>query len=499
MNPAALKSNLGELPAGGALIVNEDAFTAQNLQKVGYASNPLTDGSLKQWNVFNVPISTLNTPRARGPRPDEQAGRPDQELLRARADVLAVRARSGRARSPGSTTSSRSDRRSPRATSAPSTPATTSARRPRSSTSATSSRRPSSPPGHYRNITGNEATALGFVAASQLAGRDLFYGSYPITPASDILHQLAGYKNFGVKTFQAEDEIAAIGAAIGASYGGAMGMTASSGPGHRAQERGPRARGDGRAAARRRRRAARRPVHRHADEDRAGRPAPGAVRAQLGFARCAVVAPATPGECFQFSIEAWRLALKYMTPVVYLSDAFLATGAEPWRIPERRRPAVDRRARTAPSARASIRTCATRRPSPGRGPCPARPASSTGSAASRRPTSWATSATTRRTTTGCSCSARPRSRASPPTSRRSRCYGPPEGDLLILGWGSTYGAIRSAVERLQATRRLDRPRPPALPQPVPGEHRRRPAGLQARPDPGGQPRPALDADPGAAT
>ena len=146
MNPAALKSNLGELPAGGALIVNEDAFTAQNLQKVGYASNPLTDGSLKQWNVFNVPISTLNSRALEGlGLTNKQVDLTKNFFALGLMFWLYERDR-GRRRSRGSTTSSRSGRRSPRATSAPSTPATTSARRPRSSTSATSSRRRSSRP-----------------------------------------------------------------------------------------------------------------------------------------------------------------------------------------------------------------------------------------------------------------------------------------------------------------------------------------------------------------
>ena len=141
------------------------------------------------------------------------------------------------------------------------------------------------PPGTYRNITGNEATALGFVAAGAAGrARRCSTAATRSRPASDILHELSGYKNFGVKTFQAEDEIAAIGAAIGASYGGALGHDRHERPGHRPQERGDRPRRDGRAAARRHRRPARRPVHRHADEDRAGGPAPGDVRPQQRLA-----------------------------------------------------------------------------------------------------------------------------------------------------------------------------------------------------------------------
>ena len=188
-------------------------------------------------------------------------------------------------------------------------------------------------PGRYRNITGNEATALGFVAASRLADRPLFYGSYPITPASDILHQLSGYKQFGVKTFQAEDEIAAIGAAIGASYGGAMGMTATSGPGIALKSEAM-----GLAVM------VELPLV-VVDIQRAG-PSTGmptkteqADLLQVLFGRNSdspmpVVAPATPADCFDVAIEAWRIALTYMTPVVYLSDAFLATGSEPWRLPD---------------------------------------------------------------------------------------------------------------------------------------------------------------------
>jgi 2-oxoglutarate/2-oxoacid ferredoxin oxidoreductase subunit alpha len=230
MNPAALKANLGELPAGGALIVNEDAFTAQNLQKVGYAANPLNDGSLKQWNVFSVPISTLNSRALEGlGLTNKQVDLTKNFFALGLMFWLYERDMAG-------TVSWIDDKFSKRPEIAEANKRALKAGYNFGETTEIFHERYIVPPaklspGHYRNITGNEATALGFVAASKLAGRDLFYGSYPITPASDILHQLAGYKNFGVKTFQAEDEIAAIGAAIGASYGGAMGMTASSGPG----------------------------------------------------------------------------------------------------------------------------------------------------------------------------------------------------------------------------------------------------------------------------
>ena len=209
MNPAALKTNIGDLPAGGALIVNSDAFTQQNLNKAAYASNPLSDGSLKAYTTFEIPISSLNERALDGldmttkqkdltknffalgimfwlyeRSMDPTLGWIDQKFA-ARPVIAEANKRALKAGyAYGETTEIFHTHYRVR-------PAKL-------------------PPGTYRNITGNEATALGFLVASKLADRQLFYGSYPITPASDILHQLSGYKTFGVKTFQAEDEIAAI-------------------------------------------------------------------------------------------------------------------------------------------------------------------------------------------------------------------------------------------------------------------------------------------------
>jgi 2-oxoglutarate ferredoxin oxidoreductase subunit alpha len=304
-------------------------------------------------------------------------------------------------------------------------------------------------PGTYRNITGNEATALGFLVASKLADRALFYGSYPITPASDILHQLAGYKAFGVKTFQAEDEIAAIGAAIGASYGGALGMTASSGPGIALKSEAL-----GLAVM------VELPLV-VIDVQRAG-PSTGmptkteqADLLQVMFGRNSdspvpIVAPATPGECFDYAIEAWRLALKYMTPVVYLSDAFLATGSEPWKIPS---------LGDLPGIGVSNAT---------EGDGPFRPYLRDPETLARP---WAVPGTAglehriggleKADVTG-NVSYDPENHHKMQLLRQAKVagiakdipplevFGPSSGDLLILGWGSTYGAIRSAVERLHA-------------------------------------------------
>jgi 2-oxoglutarate/2-oxoacid ferredoxin oxidoreductase subunit alpha len=447
MNPAALKANLGELPAGGALIVNEDAFTAQNLQKVAYASNPLTDGSLKQWNVFSVPISTLNS------RALEGLGLTNKQVDLTKNFFALGLMFWLYERDMAATTAWIDDKFSKRPEIAEGNKRALKAGYNFGETTEIFHERYIVPPaklapGHYRNITGNEATALGFVAAAQLAGRDLFYGSYPITPASDILHQLAGYKNFGVKTFQAEDEIAAIGAAIGASYGGAMGMTASSGPGIALKQEAL-----GLAVM------VELPLV-VVDVQRAG-PSTGmptkteqADLLQVLFGRnsdspVVVVAPATPAECFTFSIEAWRLALKYMTPVVYMSDAFLATGAEPWHIPD-----VD----DLPSIAVPNRT-------EREGFYPYLRDETT----LARP--WAVPGTPglehrigglEKADILGNVSYDPDNHHRMQLLRQAKIagiagdipplevHGPAEGDLLVLGWGSTYGAIRSAVERLQA-------------------------------------------------
>jgi 2-oxoglutarate ferredoxin oxidoreductase subunit alpha len=448
MNPAALKTNVGELPAGGALIVNSDAFTQQNLNKAAYASNPLTDGSLKQYTVFEVPISTLNERSLEGldmtsKQKDltknffalglmfwlyERSMDPTltwiQQKFSARPVIAEANQRALRAGYAFGETTEMFH---------------TTYRVPKATLSA----------GTYRNITGNEATALGFLAASKLANRTLFYGSYPITPASDILHQLSAYKHYGVKTFQAEDEIAAIGAAIGASYGGALGMTASSGPGIalKAEAMGLAVMVELPLVV--------------VDVQRAG-PSTGmptkneqADLLQVLFGRNSdsplpVVAPATPGECFAFAIEAWRLALKYMTPVVYLSDAFLATGAEPWKIPS-----------LADLPDISI-------PNASKGDGPFRPYARDPETLARP---WAVPGTEglehriggleKADITG-NVSYDPDNHHRMQLLRHAKVegiardipplevFGPAEGDLLLLGWGSTYGALRSAAERLQA-------------------------------------------------
>ncbi len=447
MNPAALKTNVMDLPAGGALIVNSDAFTTANLTKAGYTSDPLTDGSLKDFTLFEIPISTLN---ARALESLEMTSK--QVDLTKNFFALGVMFWLYE-RSMDPTLRWIEDKFSKR-------PIVVEANQRAlkagyafgETTEIFHTHYRVAPahlkPGRYRNITGNEATALGFVAASRLADRPLFYGSYPITPASDILHQLSGYKHFGVKTFQAEDEIAAIGAAIGASYGGAMGMTATSGPGISLKSEAM-----GLAVM------VELPLV-VADIQRAG-PSTGmptkteqADLLQVLFGRNSdspmpVVAPATPADCFDVAIEAWRIALTYMTPVVYLSDAFLATGSEPWRLPD-----VD----DLPAIRVANATDrATFHPYDRDLVTLARP--------------WAVPGTPglehriggleKSDITG-NVSYDPDNHHRMQLLRAEKVariadsipdlvpFGVDHGELLIIGWGSTYGAIRSATERLLA-------------------------------------------------
>ena len=447
MNPAALRTNIGDLPAGGALIVNEDAFSPTNLQKAGYAANPLSDGSLKSYTVFEVPLSTLNERALDGlamtsKQKDqtrnffalglmfwlyERSMEPTLAWIEQKFGARPVIAEANRrALKAGYAFGETTEMFHTHYRVAPAR----------------------LDPGTYRNVTGNEATALGFVAASQLAHRPLFYGSYPITPASDILHALSSYKQFGIRTFQAEDEIAAIGAAIGASFGGALGLTGTSGPGIALKSE-----------------AMNLAVMVELplvviDVQRAG-PSTGmptkteqADLLQVLFGRNSdspmpVVAPATPSECFDMAIEAWRIALKYVTPVVYLSDAFLATGAEPWSIP-----AVDELPEIAvenateaqsfhPYARDPV-TLARSWAVPGTPGLEHRiggleKADITGNV-SYDPDNHDRMQRLRAAKVAGIANDIP----------EIEVFGPRSGELLLIGWGSTYGSLRSAVQRLQS-------------------------------------------------
>lgn len=332
MNPAALKVCLPELEQGGIIIVNQDEFTPANLQKAKYASNPLDDGSLDDYRLITVPITRLNeeataasglTKAERGRCKNFFAlgialwlyDRPLQPLLEwmmkkfARArDVMAANGASLRA---GYNFANTTELLRVHYQVAPAKLA----------------------PGRYRRVTGNEALALGCLVAAQRLGRPLVYASYPITPASEVLHELARHKEFGVRVFQAEDEIAACCAAIGASFAGAIGVTGTSGPGLslKAEALGLAVMTELPLVV--------------LNVQRAG-PSTGmptkteqgdlllAMYGRHGESPAVVLAATTPGDCFHMAFEAVRLATKYMTPVVLLSDSFLANSAEPFRIPD---------------------------------------------------------------------------------------------------------------------------------------------------------------------
>ena len=332
MNPAALKTNIRDLPKGRTLIVNTDAFVTRNLDKAGYSTNPLDDGSLADFQVHAVPITTMSIEAVKGiegvtPREAERAknmfalglmcwlyGRPVQSTLdyigekfSKRPEIAAANVAAFKAGYAFGETSE--------------------------SFAVSYEIKPAKlRPGRYRQINGNSAIAHGLLAASIKSGLDLFLGAYPITPASSILEELAGFKHFGVRTFQAEDEIAAVGAALGASFGGALGVTVSAGPGIvlkqetiglavqlelpliilNIQRAGPST----------------------------GMPTKpeqtdlfNVLYGRNGESPIPVLAASTPGQCFYAALEAVRIALTYRTPVFLLSDAYLANGAEPWLIP----------------------------------------------------------------------------------------------------------------------------------------------------------------------
>jgi 2-oxoglutarate/2-oxoacid ferredoxin oxidoreductase subunit alpha len=332
MNPAALKTNLRDLPKGGTLIVNRDAFTERNLEKAGYEASPLGDGSLDEYHVHEVPLTSLTLEALK----EVEVTKREAERSK---NMFALGLMSWLYHRPTEGTVDYLERKF--ASKPPIAEANVKAFKAGWAYGETSEdfvvsyevAPAAMPPGTYRNITGNQALGLGLIAASVQSGLELFLGAYPITPASGILEDLSRHKRFGVRTFQAEDEIAAAGAAVGASFGGALGVCTSSGPGVvlKAETVGLAV-------------ALELPLL-ILDIQRAG-PSTGmptkpeqADLLMVLFGRNAespvpVVAASTPGGCFDAALEAARIALKYRTPVYLLSDAYLANGSEPWLLPD---------------------------------------------------------------------------------------------------------------------------------------------------------------------
>ncbi|MEU4428612.1 2-oxoacid:acceptor oxidoreductase subunit alpha [Actinoplanes sp. NPDC024001] len=331
MNPAALKANLAELPAGADIIVNTDEFTKRNLAKVGYATSPLEDGSLSEYAVHPVALTSMTV----GALADAGVSKKDAERAK---NMFALGLLSWMYSRPFESTLRFLERKFAKR------PDLVAANKAAfqagwnfgETTEAFTVRYEVKPakmrPGTYRNITGNQALSLGLVAAGVRAKLPVFLGAYPITPASDILHELSKHKRFGVTTMQAEDEIAAVGAALGASYGGALGVTTTSGP-------GVALKGETISLAI----ALELPLV-VVDVQRAG-PSTGmptkteqadlnmALFGRHGEAPLAVIAPKSPSDCFHAAIEAARIALTYRTPVILLSDNYVANGSEPWLLP----------------------------------------------------------------------------------------------------------------------------------------------------------------------
>jgi 2-oxoglutarate ferredoxin oxidoreductase subunit alpha len=332
MNPAALKTNVRSVRDGGIVIVNEDAFAAGDLKKAGYEVNPLEDASLKKYRVIKVPIDKLNSAATK----DTGLGAKDIDRCKNMFALGLVYWLYGRPIEP--TLKYIDEKFSKKPVVAQANSLTLKAGYHYGETTELFVEqyqvpKAKLPPGKYRKITGNEATAIGMITAADLISKQLVYCSYPITPASDILHSLAKEKNYGVITFQAEDEIAAIGAAIGASFGGALGCTGTSGPGIALK-----AEAIGLAVM------TELPVV--IINVQRGGPSTGlptkteqadllqVIHGRNGECPVPVIAASSPSDCFAAVIEAFQIAVKYMTPVFFLSDGYLANGAEPWLIPD---------------------------------------------------------------------------------------------------------------------------------------------------------------------
>ncbi len=449
MNPAALRSNLGSVRDGGTIIVNEDAFAATDLKKAGYASNPLEDGTLTSYRLIRVPINKLTAEAAK------DTGLSAKEIDRCK-NMFALGLCYWLFGRPMETTrtfiETKFGRKQPDAAKA--NQLALEAGYHFGETAELFNEhyqvpRASLEPGRYRKITGNEALAIGMVAAAKLSGKQLVYCSYPITPASDILHQLAGYKNYDVITFQAEDEIAAVGAAIGASLGGSLGVTGSSGPGIALKQEGIGL-------------AVMTELPLVVINVQRGGPSTGlptkteqadllqSLFGRNGECPVPVIAACSPSDCFHAAIEAFAVATRYMTPVLLLSDGFIANGSEPWRLPDvNQLPKIEITHPTAPNDPSGfmpyLRNADLVRP-------------------------WALPGTPglehriggieKQDVTGSVCyepanhEHMVRMRAAKvagikPVGSDMILTGKPSGSVLVVGWGGTFGSIKAAVLEMQ--------------------------------------------------
>ena len=448
-NPAALKANIKDLVIGGTIIVNTDAFTAQNFKKAGITVNPLEDDSLNSYKVVKVPMTMLT-----GKALNDLGMSPAQVSRCKNFFALGIMYWAyGRSLDGTLTWIKNKFKKVPTIVEA-----NTRALHAGHAFAETTEifqhtyhvKKAPIAPGKYRNITGNEATALGLATAQELSGHQLFYSTYPITPASDVLHSLAKLKAFAVKTFQAEDEIAGVGAAIGASFGGLLAVTGTSGPGLCLKSEAVGL-------------AVMTELPLVIVNVQRGGPSTGlptkteqsdllqAMFGRNGESPVAIIAPATPGECFTAVIKACRIAMKYRTPVIFLSDGYLGNGSEPWRIPD-----VD----TLPKFDISHE--------PGASPEDFQPYARDPKTLARP---WVVPGTAgyehriggleKQENTGnvnyepdnhekmCQIRADKIERITADIPELS-VLGEQKGKVLVVGWGSTYGAITTAVKQAQA-------------------------------------------------
>lgn len=449
MNPAALKTNLSDLEPGGMLIVNEDAFDPKSMTQAGYETSPLEDGSLDRYQLFKVPVTTLTR------RAVEGLGLSQKEADRCRnffamglvywlyGRSLDVTRRFIESKFGNKPEIAQANLKALQA-----------GRNYGETTDAFISSyrvdRAQLPPGQYRNMTGNQALAWGLMAAAERSGKPLFLGTYPITPASDILHELSKYKNFDVRTFQAEDEIAAVSSAIGSAFGGAMSVTTSSGPGIALK-------GEAMGLA------VMLELPLIIINVQRGGPSTGlptkteqsdlfqAMFGRNGECPMPVLAARSPADCFDVALEAWRIAVRFMTPVMLLSDGYIANGSEPWRIPDINE-----------LPRIEIEHPGPREPDDppfrpyGRNERLARPWALPGT----RGLTHRIGGLEKQDGTG-SVSYDPKNHQHMTNTRAQKVanvaddvpaqhvHGQLNGDLLVVSWGGTYGACVTAVDRLQ--------------------------------------------------
>lgn len=456
MNPAALKANLADLVPGGKIIINTDSFNSANLKKADYDGDPLADGSLSGYQVYKLPITTLNRSAL-----EHIEGLSSKEIDRCKnfftlglafwlydrpLEISLEFIEKKFSKNPAIAQANKAALQAGYSVG--------------HNIEAIQTRYRIRPaqlrPGRYRQITGNEALAIGLVTAAQKAGKPLFYGSYPITPASDILHNLAALKNFDVRTFQAEDEIAAMGSTIGAAFGGAFAVTGSSGPGIALKSEAINL-------------ALVLELPLVIINVQRGGPSTGmptkteqsdlmqAMFGRNGESPLAIIAPATPGDCFNIAIQAFRMAVRATAPVLILSDGYLANSAEPWLIPDPDE--IEPLVVTHPTAS-------------GNGAGPFKPYQRDPETFGRP---WAVPGTpglehrlgglAKQPESG-NISYSPQDHQQMVNERAEKVarlanfipeqevFGPQEGDLLVVTWGSTYGAAHSAVAQLHSQDRV---------------------------------------------